>query len=68
MSLSATVIACEECGGTDFYVSAGVSVCKRCQRESRDHGIRTELDAESMGLFGSGASRIQSRYDPCQSH
>ena len=59
---AATLIECPECGGTNFYLLDGRHVCRRCNRESRDHGIETTLDDESFGAFGSGAKTHRSRY------
>ena len=57
---AASLIECAECGGTDFYRRDGLHVCRRCNQESRDHGIETTVDDESFGVF-SVASTLRKR-------
>ena len=58
---SGYAITCHECGGTEFRVQDGVSVCQRCEMVSREHGMDTMLEEESLGAFGSTASTLKKK-------
>lgn len=52
-------ITCEVCDGSSFYKKDGISICRTCQTESQEHGQDTVVDADTLGLFTTGAGPLQ---------